>query len=185
MGRLSRQRPLPRDRTPSTRSAARPSVRRPNGVVLGSVIVGPFWVGFVDTKTLVDTGTHTVFIDYWNDGSGTIPFRLYTVPADVSGSVTVNGSAASVSIGTPGQNGSLTFSGTASQAVTVRVTSNTIAWGAMGLWKPDGSLLTSAWITGSSFNLSQVMLPVNGTYTISIDPDSSRTGGMSVAVTSP
>ena len=161
------------------------SLRRPNGVALGSVNVGPFWAGFIDTKTLVDSGTHTVLIDYWGDGTGTIPFRLDTVPADASGSVTVNGSAAAVSIGTPGQNGSLTLGGTANQVVTVRVTSNTISWGAMGLWKPDGSLLTSAWITASSFNLPQVTLPVTGTYTISIDPAEAWTGSMNVAVTSP
>jgi hypothetical protein len=111
--------------------------------------------------------------------------RLYTVPADLSGSVTINGGAAAVPLNPPGQNGSVTFSGTANQQVTVRVTNNTIAWVKVTLRKPDGSTLTSLASGAGSFNLSQVTLPVNGTYSIFINPDAALTGSLNVSVTSP
>jgi hypothetical protein len=160
-------------------------LRRPNGVALGSVNAGPFWPGFIEPKTLLDTGTHTIFVDMWNAGTGTISFRAYTVPADPTASVTVNGSAASVSLTTPGQNGTVTFSGTANQQVTVRVTGNSIPTGQVTLRKPDGSYVTSAYIGGASFNLTQVTLSVTGTYSILINPADASAGSMNVAVTSP
>jgi hypothetical protein len=165
-----------------TGPSATVTIRRPNGGVLGSATVGPY---FIEPVTLLESGTHTVVVDYWGTGTGTVPFRLYTVPADVTGSVTVNGSAAPVSIGTPGQNGSITFSGTANQQVTVHVTSNTITYVTVALRKPDGSVLTVVASGAASFDLSQVTLPVNGTYSIFINPYQARTGSMNVAVTSP
>jgi hypothetical protein len=159
-------------------------LRKPNGTSLGSSLIGPFWAGYVDTVTLTDSGTHTVFVDYSGLNTGTVPLRLYTVPADATSSVTVNGSAASVALGTPGQHGAVTFSGTANQVVTVHVTNNSIPWFLILLLNPDGSVLTGTYAYSASFNLTQVTLPVTGTYSVSIDPDA-NTGGMDIAVTSP
>jgi YD repeat-containing protein len=158
------------------------TIRRPNGSSLGSGTAGPW---FIEPVTLLESGTHTVVVDYWGANTGTVPLRLYTVPADFTGSVSVNGGAASVSLSPPGQNGAVTFSGTANQQVTVRVTNNTIAWVKVTLRKPDGSTLTSLTSGAGSFNLSQVTLPVNGTYSIFINPDAALTGSLNVAVTSP
>jgi hypothetical protein len=115
---------------------------------------------------------------------GNVTLTLYTVPADTTGTVTIGGSAVAVTLGTPGQNGALTFSGTASQQVTVRMTSNTYGWVTVRLKKPDGSVLTSLLGFGS-FNLSQQTLPTTGTYTIEVDPSAAATGTINVAVTSP
>ena len=158
------------------------TIRRPNGGSLGSGTAGPW---FIEPVTLLESGTHTVEVDYWGINTGTVPLRLYTVPADFSGSVTINGGAAAVPLNPPGQNGSVTFSGTANQQVTVRVTNNTIAWVKVTLRKPDGTTLTSLTSGAASFNLTQVTLPVNGTYSIFINPDAALTGSLNVAVTSP
>jgi hypothetical protein len=99
--------------------------------------------------------------------------------------VTVGGSAASITIGTPGQNAAVTFSGTASQQVTVQITGNTIGSVTVTLRKPDGSQLTSATSSASSFNLTTQTLPSTGTYTIVIDPAGTSTGSVNVAVSSP
>jgi hypothetical protein len=85
----------------------------------------------------------------------------------------------------PGQNASVTFSGTASQQVTVHVTSNSMGWVTVKLLKPDGSILTSTLQFLSSFNLSTQTLPSTGTYTILIDPDTTNTGSITVNVTTP
>jgi hypothetical protein len=55
----------------------------------------------------------------------------------------------------------------------------------VALFKPDGSQLTSSTSGAASFNLSTQTLPATGTYTILVDPASTNTGGINVAVTSP
>jgi IPT/TIG domain len=140
--------------------------------------------GFIDTQTLPSTGTYTIVVDPVNHAVGNVTLTLYTVPADTTGTVTIGGSAVGVTLSTPGQNGTLTFSGTASQQVTVRMTSNTYGWVTVRLKKPDGSVLTSLLGFGS-FNLSTQTLPTTGTYTIEVDPSAAATGSINVAVTSP
>ncbi len=53
------------------------------------------------------------------------------------------------------------------------------------LLKPDGTSLTSTFTCGGTFNLSQQTLPVTGTYTIKVDPNSSSIGSANVSVTNP
>jgi hypothetical protein len=100
--------------------------------------------------------------------------------------VTINGSPVAVSVTTPGQNGTRTFSGNATQQATVHVTGNTMGLIKVQLLSIDGStVLTESLGSGASFNLSTVTLPSNGTYTIRIDPSGVNTGTLNVSVTSP
>jgi hypothetical protein len=140
---------------------------------------------FIDTQTLSSTGTHSIAIDPSGTATGSLTFTLYDVPADVTGSLTVGGSAVPVTISTAGQNGALTFSGTSSQQVTVRITSNTVANLTIKLLKPDGSQLTSTTSSASSFNLATQTLPTTGTYTVVIDPAQWHTGSFNIQVTNP
>ena len=161
------------------------SLRDPSGSTIASTLIGPFWSGFIDTRTLTVTGTYSVFVDVWNADTGTVPLRLYTVAADTTSSVSVNGSASTVSL-TTGQNGSVTFTGTANQQITVRLTNNSMLPSVLVLvFNPDGSFLTGNWVSSASFNLNQVTLGATGTYRVSIDPAETVTGSMDVAVTSP
>jgi hypothetical protein len=140
---------------------------------------------FIDTQTLSSTGTHSIAIDPSGTATGSLTFTLYDVPADVTGSLTVGASAVPVTISTAGQNGALTFSGTSSQQVTVRITSNTVANLTIKLLKPDGSQLTSSTSSASSFNLATQTLPTTGTYTVVIDPAQWHTGSFNIQVTNP
>jgi hypothetical protein len=117
--------------------------------------------------------------------SGTLTLNLYDVPADTTGTVTIGGSAVSVPLAVPGQMGTRTFSGTASQVITVRVTGNTFGITTVRLLKPDGTQLTSATSLSGSFNLPQQTLPTTGTYTIVVDPSAANVGTLNVAVTNP
>ena len=107
------------------------------------------------------------------------------VGADPTGSVTVGGSALNVTTTVPGQNATVTFSGTSSQQITVHVTSNSMGSVTVKLLKPDGTTLTSTTSSSASFNLATQTLSVTGTYTISIDPGGANIGSMNVSVTSP
>ena len=95
---------------------------------------------------------------------------------DVSGSVTINGSAFALTTTVPGQNANITFSGTASQLATVRIANSTFSCVTVTLLKPDGTSLTSTFTCSGTFNLSQQTLPTTGTYTIKVDPNGARIG---------
>lgn len=157
-------------------------IKKPDGTTLTSVFV--LTSGFIDTQTLPTTGTYTVLTDPNNSATGSFTITGHNV-TDSSGTVTINGGATSFSSSTPGQNGDYTFSGTASQQVTVSVASNTTSCVTVTLKKPDGSTLTSTFSCAGSFSLSQQTLPTTGTYTIKVDPNNTNTGSLNLSVTNP
>lgn len=160
------------------------AIKKPDGSSITSTTVDSSG-GFLDTKTLTVTGTHSIFIDPYQSNTGSVTLTLYDVPADANTSTTVNASAVGLSTTVPGQNAFVTFSGTASQQVTVRITNNTMGTVTVKLLKPDGTQLTSSVSNSSSFNLTAQTLPTTGTYKVTIDPNSTNTGSISVAVTNP
>jgi hypothetical protein len=161
------------------------SIKNPDG----STLVGTTFMSvgglYIDTKTLGATGTYTIHIDPDIEYTGNFTATLYDVPADATGTLTVNDPAQTVTLTTPGHNGSLTFSGTGSQAVTVRITSNTVSSVTVSLKRANGTVLTTTTSGAASFNLTQTTLPATETYTVTLDPDSFHTGGLAVQVTSP
>ena len=56
----------------------------------------------------------------------------------------------------PGQNATVTFSGTTAQQITVTFTNNSMGTVTAKLFKPDGSQLTSMTSSGSNFSLGPV-----------------------------
>jgi len=85
----------------------------------------------------------------------------------------------------PGQNASYTFSGTTGQQATVRVTGSTISCVTVTLLKPDGTSMTSTFSCSSTINLATQTLPVTGTYTVTVNPNSSSIGSLNLSVTNP
>jgi len=135
----------------------------------------------LDTQLLF-SGTHSILLDPSGINTGSVTF---TLSQPITGSITINGSSVPVSITRPGQDARLTFSGTASQQVTVRLTSNTIGLVIVSLLKPDGTSLTSSTSSASSFNLTTQTLPTTDTYTVRVDPAAANTGSITISVTSP
>jgi hypothetical protein len=139
---------------------------------------------FIDTVTLPAAGTYRINVNPYDKNVGGMTLRLYNVPADVTSSVRV-GRSVSVSTTTPGQNAKVTFSGSAGQLVTVRLTNNTMGSVTVTLRKPDGTALTSATSSAAGFDLTTQTLPTRDTYTIDINPNVSNTGSITVSVTNP
>jgi hypothetical protein len=168
------------------------SIRDANGVALGSVTVGVIG-GFLEPVTLAASGAHSVHMDPGGANPGSVTLRLYDIPADVSGSLTINAAGTGVSLTGPGQVASYTFSGTASQQVTVRITSSDInlptgsnTTVTVKLVRADGTtVLTSSTSSAVNFNLSTQTLPATETYTVVIDPTGPGIGTLTVQVTSP
>ena len=158
------------------------SIRKPDG----SNLVAPVQVSsgsFIDTKTLPVTGTYTIFIDPPGKNTGNITLTLYDVPADISGSITPGGSAVTVTTTVSGQNGLLTFSGTSTQRVSLKMSSVTISGTNVTIYKPDGSVLAGyVNVTTTGAFIEPVTLPVTGTYSILVDPQITYTGSMTLTL---
>jgi hypothetical protein len=170
--------------TNSTISSGVLRLLKPDGTALASTVLTTSG-GFVDVQSLATTGTYTVLVDPDNTNIGNATLTLYDVPANVAGTLIIGGTAVAASLATPGQNASFTFSGTASQQVTVRVSGNTFGTILLKLVKPDGSQLTAMTSGASSFNLSTQTLPTSGTYTVVVDPSGANIGTLNLSITSP
>lgn len=127
---------------------------------------------------------YTVRVNPETAATGSVTLALYTVPADGTGSLTVNASPVSVGL-SPGQNATYTFSGTSGQSITVRLTGNTMGSVMVQLKRPNGSLQASKTSSLAAFNLSTVTLSATGTHSVLIDPSGANSGTISVQVTNP
>jgi hypothetical protein len=175
----------------SVSMTAEVSIRNTAGTELDSATVTAL-PGFIEPVTLPSTDTYTVFVDPTGIATGSVTLNLYSVAADVSGSISIGGSAVSVSLTSPGQIASYTFSGTSGQQITVNATSsnfrtpaNTVSTVVVKLLKPDGTVLTSKTSSGSTFSLTTQTLPTSGTYTVLVDPTSANTGSLSLNISNP
>jgi len=147
---------------------------------------------FVNTVTLPVTGLYTIDLQRDNPfTSGSLTLRLHDVAPDVTGTITIGGPTATVTISTSGQNAELTFNGAAGQTVTLHFTNNTIInsgipvrCSAVRLIRPDGVFLFSNDVV-CNLDAPPRTLPVAGIYKIRIDPFGALTGSVTVSVTSP
>jgi YD repeat-containing protein len=138
---------------------------------------------FMDTQTLGTTGTYTLWVQHNSTYVGSETLQLYNVPADATGTITIGGSPVSVTTTVPGQNASLTFSGTSGQSVTISITSGSYSSCFLYLKNPDGTTLTSGYCSGTTDTVGPATLGTSGTFTIFIDPQGTATGGATVQLT--
>ncbi len=146
--------------------------------------------GFIDTTTLPVAGTYRIVVDPVDWATGNLPLTLYDVPADVSGSVTINGSGFTLPMNAVGQNGFVTFSGTQGQTARVHISSNTVnGFLDVSLVQllPGGgeTVLTSAAGLSSAFDLPTQTLPATGDYKVVVSPRGTATGSATVSVLNP
>ena len=158
------------------------TVTGPDGSVVASGVIAYWWGNFfTDVLTLQQTGTYTISISpgtayrqagalvYWD--TGTFSFTVWTVPQDVALSSAANGSPSTVNITTPGQNGAVTFSGTAGQRVNVQISAGSSDT-PVSITNPDGTTLTSGTIAywWNSWGSGLITLPQTGTYSVNVSP---------------
>jgi YD repeat-containing protein len=166
-------------------SVSQATIYKPDGTVLAVARqVATNARSFIDPINLPVSGTYTIVIDPINNLTGSITATLYDI-VDVTGTISVGGSAVPVTINTPGQDALLTFDGTSGQQVTVRVTGNTICSVIVSLRRPNGTVITSGRQCAGTFNLSTQTLSETGIFTVRIHPENDSTGNLSVRITSP
>lgn len=147
----------------------------------GATVLAPTYANqtpvFFEPVTLTETGTHTISIDPYASWTGTVSMTLHAVPADDTDTLANPGSQ-SLTITTPGQNGTLTFSGTTGEDLRLQTTALSISESYLRVKKPDGSdLLTQKYLYSSSQGWDLPTLPTTGTYTVVLDPLAAFTGG--------
>ncbi len=141
---------------------------------------------FFEPMTLPVNGTYRIVIDPFGANTGTLTWSLYDVPADVTGSLTINGAPLPITIATPGQMATLTFDGTQNQTVRVPVTTPGSGCATVTLLRQDNStVVASLYSCSSTFTLPSTSLPATETYRIGLDPYLAMTGNYSVQVLSP
>jgi len=136
---------------------------------------------FVDPITLPATGIYTIYLGHDGDSTGSLTFTLYSVPPDATGTVTVDGSSATVSTTAPGQDGKVSFSGTAGQRVNINQSASACYF--LTVLNPDGTSLYSRSYTCGSSTVGPLTLPAAGTYTILAGHSGTTTGSYTFTVT--
>jgi len=122
------------------------NIFKPDGTVLvnASSACNKFST-FYDAPYLPQTGRYIVSVDPVGTETGTVTIKLNDA-ADITGSITTDGTPTTVTMTVSGQNAKLTFSGTAGQRITASL--DTVAYGSTGvgmsILTPSGSQLISA-----------------------------------------
>jgi YD repeat-containing protein len=161
--------------------------------------------GFIQPQTLPMTGTYAIVIFAANGSSGSITFTPNDIPADVSGTTALDGSALIVATSIPGQKARYTFNGTANELITA-VEDNTTytnyfnVQGVFQIIAPDGTVVRSfnaplsgdSWLEDVNYclhgstsypcagNVYTAPLPATGTYTLYLNPAGWSTGQLRV-----
>jgi hypothetical protein len=148
----------------------------------GSTLTWPAHIdsrgGFIDTVTLPVTGTYTILVDPQGPTTGSVSLTLLAVPPDVTASIVPGGAPVSVTTSTPGQNALLTFAGTAGQRVSL-VLETACCASRVSILRPGGLTLAGPAFLGFTGGfVDAVTLPVTGTYTVLVDPQSDAVGTM-------
>ena len=174
----------------SATSSAKVSILNPSGTTLVAAAFFGTNGGFVDAKTLPTTGTYKIVIDPQSTAVGGVTATLYDVPPDDSTTLSVGGPSATLAMSVPGQNGKATFTGSAGQRVTLRLTSVTIGTSSgssakVSVKNPSGTNLLAPAFFGTSGKTIALTIPTAGTYTVVIDPQAANTGAATLALTSP
>jgi hypothetical protein len=143
--------------------------------------------GFVDTVVLPVAGYYTLLVDPQVATTGSQTLLLNNVPPDVTGPITPGGTAVTLTTTTAGQNGQATFSGTANQRVSLKVSGVTMTggsynWVNVSIKKADGTTLTSSTFDANGGFIDVQTLAVAGTYTILVDPWDTSTGSVTLTL---
>lgn len=133
---------------------------------------------------LTTTGTQSVLVIPNFDFTGSVTLRLLPAPADLTGSVTTNGSPVTVTTAA-GQNASYTLQAVGGQQLTMHFTNNTTGRIYVEIVKPNGSSQSFHVNSASSFDTPAFIVPNPGTYTIRINPYRTNAGSVTFSVTSP
>ena len=169
----------------STLSCPSFSIVKPDGTNLVAPDYNCASSYFIDVTVLPVTGSYTVVINPKTSTTGSATFALFEVPQDATAAITQGAPAVTMATTVPGQNARLTFSGTAGQRISLRVTaiSSTLSCPSFSILKPDGTnLVAPDYNCASSYFIDVTVLPVTGSYTVVMNPKIANIGSATFAL---
>ena len=135
--------------------------------------------GFMGPVTLPSSGTYKFVITPSSTLKGKWTVAAWDVPADVTSAIATDGTTTTQTYSAPGQNGTLTFSGTTGQRISLLAGAGSTSARnvSVSIKAPSGAsvLASTAVGTGGMF-FEPMALPETGTYTISVNPPKYTTG---------
>jgi subtilisin family serine protease len=158
------------------------SILKPDGTALGGNAYVGTSGGFLDARTLPVAGSYTILLDPQEASSGSATLTLYDIPGDLSGTLTLGGPPLNANFAIPGQNGRITFAGTAGQRINLTFSGVSVLFSYFAVLNPNGSPLVSNTFLFTGGRTVTATLPADGTYAITIDPQSSETGNMTLTL---
>jgi hypothetical protein len=151
-----------------------------------TVLVSNWCVGtttyFLDTVTLATGGLHRVVVNPDRFHTGSATFTLYDVPGDATDTLVAGGATVTLPMTTPGQNGLLTFSGTASQRGSLNIGNTGTLTGCTGgsirMPAPEESVLASdsCVVPSNGEFFEPITLPADGVYRVVVNPSGANAG---------
>jgi len=170
---------------------------KPDGTTLASLFITnspPGTTFFLDTQILAIAGTYQLVIQAGGVGSETL--QIKSVPADFTATLTVPAAGtAGPAVQVPttgslaaGQNGILTFSGTAGQRLSFNVLNSTFgtdySFCSLRVKDPSGNQIASGQcgLNATVYNIDTLTLPSTGTYSVVVDPLGATTGKVSISI---
>jgi hypothetical protein len=164
------------------------SIQKPDGTNLVAATSFGTSGGFIDTKSLPVGGTYTIVVNPQAAAIGSVTLTLFDIATDVLASITPGGAPVTVTTTVPGQNAKATFTGVANRGIALNLDNVTMGTSLtssfkLSIKKPDGTDLFAAALFGRSGGfIDTKTLPVNGTYTIVIDPQGDVAGSVRVTL---
>jgi hypothetical protein len=144
---------------------------------------------FLEPKTLPANGTYSVVVDPGLAATGSATVQLFLAGPDATGTLTPCASlpctATTVTTTSPGQNATLTFSGTVGQRVSILAGNSTYGTPLkVSVLKPNSSSLYNPTLTvGGVDAFGDVRtLDATGTYIVAVDPQWADSGSVDIQV---
>jgi len=161
------------------------SIRNPDGSqLLSQLECGSSY--FSDVRVLPATGVYTITMDPGGSTVGTATLTLYNVPPDATASLVAAGSPVTVTTTTPGQNAQVSFSGTAGQRVSLKVSFGAGlypgACNTVSIRNPDGTQFLSQLDCGATYFSDARVLPATGVYVITVNPGGTTFGSATLTL---
>jgi hypothetical protein len=162
------------------------AIKAPDGTVLKTSGTWGVGGGFLAPVTLATTGTFKIFITPTSStAKGRLVVSAWDVPADLNSAIATDGTLTTDTFVAPGQNGKLTFSGTAGQRISMvaGTGSSTAKNAAMSIKAPSGATVLASTAVGfSGMFFEPITLAETGTFTITVNPPTYTVGTVNVQV---
>jgi hypothetical protein len=166
-------------------STVKVSILKVDGTPLTSppLTVGGF-DGFIEPQTLPVDGVYTILVDPQLADAGQLDVTLYTVPNDITATITPGAPPLTATTTMPGQNAVYTFSGLSTQRVSLNLSNVTYGSAKVSILKPDLTQLAPPLFVPNTFGnfVEPLKLPVNGTYRVFVDPQGAATGSTDIGL---